>query len=166
MALKNSRGCFSREQPLENYTNTFFRILIMRILALDVGDKRIGIAVSDSTCTIAAGLCTIERQGKNVKEKLRALCKEYGIVEIVVGIPLTIDGARGNQAKKVREFARKAKKELNLPVKEWDERLTSAQAEKTLVAGNMRRAKRKSVVDKVAATVILQSYLDNLNRKA
>jgi putative Holliday junction resolvase len=144
---------------------SLFGVLIVRILALDVGDKRIGIAVSDSTCTIAIGLTTIERKSENFLEKLKALMQEYNVGEIIVGIPLKINGTEGAQAKNVREFEKQIKKQLGIPIKEWDERLTSLQAEKTLISGDVRRVKRKSIVDQVAAVLILQSYLDNLNRK-
>lgn len=137
----------------------------MRILGLDVGDKRIGVAVSDMTGRIASALTTIERQNTYVIEELKALSDKYNISEIVVGIPLKIDATEGDQAKKVRQLIARMKKEIDLPFKEWDERLTSSQAERNLISGNARRAKRKAIIDRVAAALILQSYLDNLNRK-
>ncbi len=137
----------------------------MRMLALDIGDRRIGVAISDLTCTIAAGLTTIDRRDENVVEKLKALCEKHGVSEIIVGIPLRSNGTEGAQAKKVRDCAKKIQKELKLPLMEWDERLTSSQAEKALIFGDVKRAKRRLTIDRVAAVLILQNYLDNLNRK-
>jgi len=140
----------------------------MKKLALDVGDKRIGVAISDPTGTLAIGLATIERKSKNssdVFDKLREIVKEQSIGEIIVGIPFEIDGSEGTQAKKVREFANLIEDTFDLPVREWDERLTSVQAERVLIAADMRREKRKRHVDRIAAVLILQGYLDNLQRK-
>lgn len=138
----------------------------MRILALDVGHKRIGVAVSDTTCTVANGVTTIEPSSENVILRLKQLCDEYDVDQVVVGIPLKTDRSESAQAKKIRQFIKITLQELNLPIKEWDERLTSKQAEKTLIEGGVRRAKRKQIIDRVAAILILQNYLDNLNKKA
>lgn len=137
----------------------------MRKLALDVGEKRIGVAISDSTCTVVSSLTTIERKNGNFLEKLKTLIQKHDIGEIIVGIPFKINGTEGTQAKRVRKLAKQIRNELNIPVKEWDERYTSLQAEKNLIFDNVRRLKRKSFVDQVAAALILQNYLDNLNRK-
>ncbi len=140
----------------------------MKKLALDVGDKRIGIAISDPTSTLAVGLATIERTGKGssyVLDKLKEMVEEQNVSEIVVGIPFEIDGTEGYQAKKVREFAKLIENRLSLPVREWDERLTSVQAERAMIAADVRREKRKRHVDRIAAVLILQGYLDNLQRK-
>ena len=137
----------------------------MRILALDVGDKRIGVAISDMTGTIARNVTTLERGNKDIAEELREINQEFNVEQIVIGIPFRIDGTEGAQAKKVREFAGRLEQKIDLPFKEWDERFTSAQAEKVLISADMKRNKRKSVIDQVSATLILQSYLDNLNRK-
>jgi len=137
----------------------------MRILALDVADKRIGVAISDTTGTIARNVTTLERGNKDIAEELREINQEFNVEQIVIGIPFRIDGTEGAQAKKVREFAGRLEQKIDLPFKEWDERFTSAQAEKVLISADMKRNKRKSVIDQVSATLILQSYLDNLNRK-
>lgn len=137
----------------------------MRIIALDVGDKRIGVAVSDPTCTIATGLATINRENEDAAGAIKAFIGEYAVCEVVVGMPLGLDGKEGQQARKVREFAAQLKQELSVPVKEWDERLTSAQADRTLLSFDASRKKRKLAIDEVAAVLILQNYLDNLNRK-
>ena len=137
----------------------------MRILALDVGDKRIGVAISDTTGTIARNLTTLERRNKDITEELREINQEFKVEQIVIGIPFRVDGTEGTQAKKTREFVRHLEQQIDLPFKEWDERFTSSQAEKVLISADMKRKKRKLVIDQVSAILILQSYLDNLNRK-
>ncbi len=137
----------------------------MRILALDVGDKRIGVAISDTTGIIARNLTTLERRNKDIAEEIREINQEFNVEQIVIGIPFRIDGTEGAQAKKVREFTRHLEQRIDLPFKEWDERFTTSQAEKVLISADVKRKKRKLVIDQVSATLILQSYLDNLNRK-
>jgi len=136
----------------------------MRVLGLDVGDKFIGVAISDSLGITAQGLGTISRR-KSLRqdvEEVEKLVKEYGVEKIVVGLPKNMSGSLGPQGKKVLEFAGKLKEILNIPVIEWDERLSTLSAEKVLLEGDMSRKKRKKVIDKVAAVFILQNYLDYL----
>lgn len=132
-----------------------------RIIGLDVGDKRIGIAISDPLCKFAQPLATIT----NTKENLKWLDKiavENEVNTIVVGLPLTLKGERGLQAQKVIEFAEKLKS-LGFKVILWDERMTTKMAERMLISADSKRKERKEIADKVAAVLILQSYLDSIN---
>ncbi|HEY7514693.1 MAG TPA: Holliday junction resolvase RuvX [Vicinamibacteria bacterium] len=134
----------------------------MRLLGLDVGDVRIGVALSDDTATIAGGLPTLTRVGprKDV-QAVGALVREHEVAEVVVGLPRKLDGTLGPQAEKVQTFAADLRRSLRIPVHEWDERFTSAEATRTLIEGGVRRRDRKLSVDKVAAVLILQGYLDH-----
>ena len=131
-----------------------------RVLALDVGDKRIGIAVSDMTRLIATPHSVYTRVGytPDVKHVCR-LCGELGADLVVCGLPRNMDGSIGFQAEKVMAFAEKLK-EAGLEVVFQDERLSTVSAHQALIQGGIRRDDRKGVVDKVAAAVILQQYLD------
>jgi putative Holliday junction resolvase len=133
----------------------------MRYLGLDVGDARIGVALSDETATLATGLDTIRRAGprKDV-QLLRELVLRHGVSEIVVGLPRRLDGELGPQAQKVLAFMDDLRPAVKLPVVSWDERFTSALARQALIEGDVSRRGRKAVVDKVSAILILQNYLD------
>ena len=133
----------------------------MRVMGLDVGEKRIGVALSDETGTIAQGKGvlrrrTLEEDTKHLAEKARA----WGVTQIVVGLPLNMDGTEGKQARAVREFAQALEGVAGIPVELWDERLTSAEAERVLLEANFSRRKRKGLRDELAAVLILQSWLD------
>ena len=133
----------------------------MRYLALDVGDVRIGVAASDETATLATGLPTLRRVGprKDVKA-VAALVRGHEAGEVVVGLPRSLDGSEGPQARKVLAFMDDLRGALPVPVVSWDERFTTAMATQALrEAGASRRARREAV-DQVAAVLILQSYLD------
>ena len=132
-----------------------------RILALDVGDKRIGIAISDELGISAQPLATLERRSgfKADLNDIAKIVEEYGVSKVVVGMPMNMDGSEGEQAAKAREFAERLRRRVRIPVDTWDERLTTAQAERTLIAGDRSRAKRKEVVDQLAAALILENYL-------
>ena len=133
----------------------------MRILGLDVGEKTIGVAVSDELGFTAQGIEVIKR--KNKKEDLNRLAqiiKAYHIEEIVVGLPKNMDGTIGPRAEMIQDFAALLKKIFLLPVHFYDERLTTVSAEKTLLEADISRKKRKKVIDKMAAIFILQGYLD------
>jgi len=133
-----------------------------RILGLDVGSKRIGVAVSDPLGITAQGLETIRRQNKRLDfERLGALISEYGIAEIVVGLPLRMSGAEGTQSEKMRQFAEELRQRFNLPVHLWDERLTSAQANRLLRETEMSIQRRGQVVDQMAAVLILQNWMES-----
>ncbi|MBE0478022.1 Holliday junction resolvase RuvX [Candidatus Aerophobetes bacterium] len=138
-----------------------------RVLCLDVGDRSIGVAVSDSSRTIAQGICSIKFLSSSIQEKVNrikelVLSKEAGI--IVVGMPLDLKGREGRQAEKVREFAKLLEKSVNIPVIFADERFTSLAAERFLKEGGLSIQKRKKLKDKVAATILLQNYLDLLKK--
>ncbi len=133
----------------------------MRILALDHGTKRIGVAVSDETKTIAQPLEYIPAEPfAAFLERLRQLIREKEIDLILVGLPRNMDGSYGPAAEKVQTFAGVLGGAITVPIKMWDERLTSAQANRVLIQGGARRAKRKEKVDQTAAAILLQSYLD------
>jgi putative Holliday junction resolvase len=135
----------------------------MRILALDPGTKRIGIAVSDELKVIAQPLEFIAAEPfADVLARLRELVCDKQVELILVGMPRNMDGSYGPAALKVQDFVAALKGALTVPIRTWDERLTSAQANRVLIQGNVRRDKRKEKVDKMAAAILLQSYLDSL----
>ena len=135
----------------------------MRILALDHGTKRIGVAVSDETRTIAQPLEYIPAEPfADFLARLKQLLVEKEIDFILVGLPRNMDGSYGPAALKVQTFVAALKDALTVPIKTWDERLTSAQANRVLIQGKVRRDKRKEKVDKMAAAILLQSYLDGM----
>lgn len=130
----------------------------MRIMGLDVGSKRIGIAVSDELGLTAQPLKTINSGDMN---RIAEFIKEYDIKELVVGLPLNMDGSEGAKVKEVMIFVEALKKDVSIPVKMWDERLTTAQVEKELIRADVSRMRRKKSIDMLAAQLILQSYLDS-----
>lgn len=136
----------------------------MRVLCLDVGDKYIGIAVSDALGMAAHGLKTINREG--CMHALKAVIEEYQeeIGSILVGLPKMLSGDVGIQGEKVLAFVEELKSAINLPIIMWDERLSTVSAEKAMLEAGLSRKKRKGFIDKVAAAIILQSYLDSINR--
>jgi putative Holliday junction resolvase len=132
-----------------------------RILGLDVGARRIGVAVSDPLGLTAQGLPTLHRRNRRYDQsELRKIVREYEVSEIVVGNPLRMSGQTGAQAEKVAAFAEQIRQELSLPVHLWDERLSTAEAHRLLDETGIRDARRKEVIDKMAAVLILQSFLD------
>ena len=134
----------------------------MRILGLDLGEKRIGVAVSDELLMTAQGLCVIASKG-TVKdlEQVGDLIRNQAVSTIVLGFPRNMDGRMGPMAEKVREFGRLLQEQNStIPVEYWDERLTTAGAQRMLIGADISRVKRRQVVDKVAAVLILQGYLD------
>jgi len=135
-----------------------------RILGLDVGSKTIGMAVSDPLGITAQGLETMRRRNKRSDfEQLERILQQYDVGEIVVGYPLRLSGAEGTQSEKMREFAEGLRKRFNLPVHLWDERLTSAQANRVLRESEMSIKRRGEVVDRLAAVLILQSWMEARN---
>lgn len=131
-----------------------------RMLALDIGDVRIGIAVSDPSRTIATPLEVLKRVGWGPDTRyIKALCEKYETDQVLSGLPLNMDGSEGFQAQKVRAFCEQLEK-AGLSVTFQDERLTTVVAEDALLEDNMSRADRKKNVDKIAAAVILQQWLD------
>lgn len=132
-------------------------------MALDVGSRTIGIACSDALLMTAQGIETIRRTSlENDFNRLRELISEYEVHEIVVGMPKNMNGTKGDRAEKTEEFVEKMKTVIDLPVTFWDERLSTVMAERQLIAADVSRKKRKGVIDKMAAVVILQGYLDRL----
>jgi putative Holliday junction resolvase len=135
----------------------------MRILALDHGSKRIGVAVSDETKTIAQPLEYILTESfADFLVRLKKILIEKEIDLILIGQPRNMDGSYGPAAEKVQTFVGVLRTAITVPIKMWDERLTSSQANKILIQGGVRRDKRKEKVDKMAAAILLQSYLDGM----
>jgi putative Holliday junction resolvase len=133
----------------------------MRILALDHGTRRIGVAVSDETRTIAQPLEYIPAEPfAEFLEHLKKILAEKEVDFILLGLPRNMDGSYGPAAEKVQTFAGILKTAITIPIKMWDERLTSTMANRVLLQGNVRRDKRKEKVDAMAAAILLQSYLD------
>ena len=139
----------------------------MRIMALDVGDRTIGVACSDEGLILASPIETIARRGPKADAiRVAELVKEKEVARVIAGLPLTLRGEEGRQSDKVRAFVDVLKRRLRIPVEFWDERLTTREAERTLIEADLSRAKRKSVIDQMAAVLILQSYLDARARPA
>ena len=135
----------------------------MRILALDHGTKRIGVAVSDEMKIIASPLEYISTEPfASFLVRLKEIIREKEVEFILIGMPRNMDGSYGPAALKVQEFVAVLKDALTIPIKTLDERLTTVQAQKFLIQGGVRRDKRKEKVDKTAAALLLQSYLDGL----
>jgi putative holliday junction resolvase len=134
---------------------------MQRWMGLDVGDKTIGVAISDELGFTAQGITTVMRQSWATDlAALRELAVEHSVSGLVVGLPLNMDGSEGPRAAKSRTFAERASVALSLPAELWDERLSTAEVQRLLVSADVSRAKRKQVVDKLAAQVILQGYLE------
>ncbi|MDR0266821.1 Holliday junction resolvase RuvX [Paenibacillus sp.] len=134
----------------------------MRIMGLDYGDRKIGVAVSDLLGWTAQGLEVVERRRDGAEmQRIADLVRDYEVEEIVVGLPKNMNGSVGPRAEICIDFADKLKEMLKLPVHLWDERLTTVSAERTLIEADVSRKKRKQVVDKMAASLILQNYLDS-----
>lgn len=138
----------------------------MRIMGLDVGVKRIGIAISDPMGWTAQGHSVLQRGQLGADmESLANICKEYTIEEVVLGYPLNMNGTVGTKAEEIKEFGNMLGEYLHLPITYWDERLTTVSAERMLIEADVSRKKRKGVIDKLAAVNILQAYLDRIANK-
>ncbi|CAM3498080.1 Holliday junction resolvase RuvX [Brevibacillus invocatus] len=136
-----------------------------RLLGLDVGDKTIGVAVSDELGWTAQGLETIKRQSKEKDlARLQEWIAKYQVGAIVVGLPKNMNGTIGPRAEMCQSFAQFLQERTSLPVHMWDERLTTMAAERMLISADVSRQKRKNVIDKMAATLILQGYMDAKSR--
>ncbi|MBQ2864839.1 MAG: Holliday junction resolvase RuvX [Clostridia bacterium] len=134
-------------------------------MALDLGERRIGIALSDLMGIIASGLETYERKSINQDcEYISKLITKYGVKEVVVGLPKNMDGTSGERVDKTYAFCEVLKTYTNAKIVFYDERLTTVAAEKLLISADVSRQKRKTVIDKLAATIILQDYL-NFNQR-
>jgi putative pre-16S rRNA nuclease len=133
----------------------------MRVLALDHGTKRIGVALSDETATIAQPLEFIPAEPlAKALERIKEIVVEKQVREIVVGLPRNMNGTYGPAAESARKFAATLREALGIPVKTWDERLTTVQANRFLIEAGLRREQRKTKVDQSAAAILLQSYLE------
>lgn len=138
----------------------------MKIMAVDYGDARTGIAVCDRTEFLASPVGTIEeRDFKNLIQKVAYMAEQYEVKEIVVGLPINMNGSKGPRAEKAEMFANTLNEATDIPVNMWDERLTTVSAHNILNETNVRGKKRKSVVDTVSATLILEGYLDYRRKK-
>ena len=135
-----------------------------RFLGLDMGQRRIGVALSDYTCTLAEGVEVIDRQKNDWRVMLDRLIELHSVVAIVIGIPYNMDGSTGAQAKYCQDIAAELADRYKFQVHLWDERLSSKAAERLLVLGDMRRKKRKQTSDQAAAAWILQGFLDAKRR--
>ncbi|MED4111540.1 Holliday junction resolvase RuvX [Priestia megaterium] len=136
----------------------------MRVLGLDVGTKTIGVAVSDEMGWTAQGIETIKIADEQMEQsypRLQQLIDEYSVEKIVVGLPKNMNGTIGPRGEACIEFADKVKEKLNIETMMWDERLSTMAAERVLLSADVSRKKRKKVIDKMAAVMILQGYLDS-----
>ena len=137
----------------------------MRILSLDIGDARIGVAISDPLGYTAQGIKTINRVSyrKDI-EDIKNICDQYTVEKIVVGLPKNMNGTIGPSGEIIMSFGKLIEEELKVEIKFWDERLTTVAAHKAMLEADLSRSKRKKIVDKVASTYILQGYLDMISR--
>ncbi|MGE5559847.1 MAG: Holliday junction resolvase RuvX [Chloroflexota bacterium] len=134
----------------------------MRWLGLDVGDRTIGVAVSDPLGITAQGIEVIRRRTAEADfARLAELAREYGVGGIVVGLPRNMNGTIGPRGEQARAFAAECRERLGLPVREWDERLSTVSAQRSLLEADVSRAGRRKVVDMVAASIILQNFIDS-----
>ena len=139
----------------------------MRIMGIDFGDIRIGVAVSDPLGITAQGIETITWDGGSMKkpaERIRYLAAQYGAEKIVIGYPINMNGTIGPSAEKVLRFAEILEKKTGLEVVKWDERLTSVEANRAMHELQLKTSKKKATVDKIAAALILQGYLDSVRK--
>jgi putative Holliday junction resolvase len=138
----------------------------MRILGLDIGDKRIGVALSDPQGMLAGALTTIERRDSAADiQAILNLVEKHGVERIVIGLPRSLNGSIGQQAEKVQAFSEMLGQKVDVPVESWDERLSTVAAERLLIEVGAKRAKRKKHRDAIAASFILQGYLDRLRSR-
>lgn len=136
----------------------------MRILALDIGSKTIGVAVSDPMGWTAQPLMIIRRKNPAADEAtIFDLILEYEVEELLIGLPLNMNGTEGPQSVRVREFAKNLEGKIKVPIKFWDERLSTVAADRSLLEADLSRSRRKEVIDKMAAVFILQGYLNSLH---
>ena len=139
----------------------------MKVLGLDIGEKRIGVAISDELGYTAQGMRVLHRKGLDddlaVIQELIVAAK---VSEVVVGLPKNMDGSLGKGAQKVLSFTRKMEESISVPIILWDERWTTSEATRVLLQADLTRKKRRKVIDKIAAALILQGYLDSLGHHA
>jgi len=134
----------------------------MRYLGIDFGTKRLGLAISDEMGIIAGKYGTLDSRGiTNDLNRIKEIIEKEGVQAVIVGYPRNMDGSSGDSAGKVDAFVKGLREIVDIPVETWDERLSSVSAEKLLIKGDVRRKKRKKVIDQVSAVIILQNYLDH-----
>jgi putative Holliday junction resolvase len=139
--------------------------MVMKVVGLDIGEKRIGVAMSDELGCTAQGVTVLERRGSDDDlEAIRDLIVAVKASSVVVGLPKNMDGSLGHSAQKVISFASRLEERIAIPVILWDERWTTSEATRLLIQADLTRKKRRKVVDKVAAALILQGFLDSLDR--
>jgi len=139
----------------------------VRLLAVDLGEARIGIALSDESGTLATGLPTLRSVGpRKDAHAIAALVRERGVGEVVIGMPYRLDGSVGSQGEKVKAFAERLRRSLRVPVVLRDERLTSVAADERLAAAGVKRRDRRERLDRVAAEILLQEHLDERAARA
>lgn len=135
----------------------------MRVLAIDLGKRRIGLALSDELGLTAQPLGVLARRGLRADvEEIAALCARHGVERVVVGLPLRLSGASGPEAEEAARFAERLRQRLDLPVDVWDERLSTREAERLLVEADVSRHRRRGRVDAVAAAIVLRAYLERV----
>ncbi len=141
----------------------------MRIMGLDFGSKTVGVAISDELLLTAQGIEIVRRKEENklrqTLARIEELIVEYGVEEIVLGVPKNMNATEGIRVELTNEFKEKLERRTGLPVHTWDERLTTVAADKAMIEAGIRREKRKDYVDMIAATFILQGYLDYRKNK-
>lgn len=138
---------------------------MIRILGIDFGEKRIGLALSDPLGFTAQGLETLQNTGKDKSlNAIAAICVQHGVTEIVIGLPINMDGSTGPKAKQILDLAPLLSEKSGLPVKTWDERLTSREGGRLMIEQGLSREKQKMNSDRLAATLILQNYLESRRR--
>jgi putative Holliday junction resolvase len=134
-------------------------------MGLDVGDRRIGVALSDPSGFLAQGLTVVHRKGLTQDlDTLATIITENEVAKVVIGLPRRMDGSLGEQAEKTKYFGEALQQKVAIPIEYWDERLTTSEAEKAMISAGLKRAQRKVSIDMVAATILLQSYLDFCGR--
>ena len=137
----------------------------MRILGLDIGTKTVGVAISDPLGWTAQGITTVRRKNYTKDmEEIKKICDEYGVETIVAGMPKNMNGTIGPSGEMVKEFCEKLKEVVDIKIEFWDERLTTVAAHRAMLEADLSRSKRNKIVDKVAATYILQGYLDRISK--
>ncbi len=131
-----------------------------RVLGIDVGSVRIGLAVSDETYTLASPVATVPNEARILWTRLAREMEDRQVERVVIGLPRLLDGSEGDAAQSARRFAAELGRRTSIPIEFWDERFTTTIAERSLIESGVRRKRRRAVIDSVAAAVLLQSWLD------
>jgi putative Holliday junction resolvase len=131
-----------------------------RVLGIDVGSVRVGLAVSDETCTLASPLATVPNDPRTIWTRIAREMEDREVERVVIGLPRRLDGSEGDAADSARRFAAELQRHVAMVVEFWDERFTTTIAERSLIESGVRRRRRREVIDAVAAAVLLQSWLD------